>query len=139
MNTQRVLLMDDDEEVINALRQVLEGTGYELTVVKTLSGALAVLGEHNGDVGLVVTEIEPRAPGKLLLGAVQTCCEQLPVVVLTGLGDWDVYARTMGLGARAFVNKPASPDRLRMLFHRLCPHATVPEPVAEVAVGIGGG
>ncbi len=67
--------------------------------------------------GSFVVETTPRG----LLSAIQTACKDLPVIILTAHGEWDVYAAALDQGAVEFLNKPISADELRATLERFCP------------------
>ena len=103
----RVLIIDDDEDVIVLLRHHLSGAGYQ--VMHALDGieGLAMAVREAPDI--VVSDIlMPEFDGFAVLAALRanapTCT--LPVVFLTVLDDTRSKARAMRLGVDAYLNKP---------------------------------
>ncbi|WP_295532320.1 sigma-54 dependent transcriptional regulator [uncultured Thioclava sp.] len=104
---RRVLFVDDDRAVREALGQTLELAGLR----PTLASSYIEAKDHIGPAfeGVVVTDI--RMPGKdgfALLDLVQKADPDLPVILLTGEGDVPMAVRAMAGGAFDFLEKPCS-------------------------------
>ncbi|KEO56352.1 sigma-54-dependent transcriptional regulator [Thioclava pacifica] len=104
---RRVLFVDDDRAVREALGQTLELAGLR----PTLAGSYIEAKDHISTEfeGVVVTDI--RMPGKdgfALLDLVQKADPELPVVLLTGEADVPMAVRAMAGGAFDFLEKPCS-------------------------------
>jgi two-component system, NtrC family, C4-dicarboxylate transport response regulator DctD len=104
----RVLLVDDDKAVRDALGQTLELA--DLT--PTLAGSYIEAKDHIGADfdGVVVTDLRmPGRDGFHLLEHVRSCDPELPVILLTGEGDIPTAVRGMSAGAFDFLEKPCAP------------------------------
>ncbi|OOY21257.1 sigma-54-dependent Fis family transcriptional regulator [Thioclava sp. DLFJ5-1] len=104
---RRVLFVDDDRAVREALGQTLELAGLK----PTLAGSYIEAKDHISTEfeGVVVTDI--RMPGKdgfALLDLVQKADAELPVVLLTGEADVPMAVRAMAAGAFDFLEKPCT-------------------------------
>ncbi|WP_274963800.1 MULTISPECIES: sigma-54-dependent transcriptional regulator [Thioclava] len=104
---RRVLFVDDDRAVREALGQTLELAGLK----PTLAGSYIEAKDHISTEfeGVVVTDI--RMPGKdgfALLDLVQKADAELPVVLLTGEADVPMAVRAMASGAFDFLEKPCT-------------------------------
>ena len=111
MNPERVLFVDDDEDVRQAIGQTLELAGYAPTLCRAFIEATDHL--NPAFPGVVVTDI--RMPGKdgfALLERIQKTDPDIPVIVLTGEGDIPMAVRAMVDGAYDFLEKPCPPKRL---------------------------
>ncbi|MDD8022987.1 MAG: response regulator, partial [Paracoccaceae bacterium] len=109
--TIKVLLVDDDRAVREALGQTLDLAG--LTPV--LAGSYIEAKDHIAPdfAGIVLSDI--RMPGKdgfALLDLVQKRDAELPVILLTGEGDVPTAVRGMAAGAFDFLEKPCAPKDL---------------------------
>ena len=105
--TRRVLLVDDDAAVREALGQTLELAG----LAPTLAGSYIEAKDHiaPGFAGVVVSDI--RMPGKdgfALLAYTHGIDPELPVILLTGEGDIPTAVRGMAAGAFDFLEKPCA-------------------------------
>jgi class 3 adenylate cyclase len=111
--TARILIVDDDEDVIALLRHFLAGAGYE--VIHALGGVQA-LGISTRDApDLVVSDVRmPEFDGFGLLAALRAnaTTRALPVVFLTVLEDAESVTRAMRLGVDGYLPKPVQRDAL---------------------------
>jgi len=114
--SERLLIVDDDEEMRGLLRKVLEKEGYRVSVAGDGRQALAVLAE--GSFDLVVTDmLMPYDGGLELLETLHRTHPALPVIIVTAFGDWHSYTRALGLGAAAFISKPLRMSELIAAVH----------------------
>ncbi|MAM63591.1 sigma-54 dependent transcriptional regulator [Maritimibacter sp. UBA3975] len=106
--TRRVLLVDDDAAVREALGQTLELAD----LAPVLAGSYIEAKDHVTAefAGVVVSDI--RMPGKdgfALLDFIHDADPELPVILLTGEGDVPTAVRGMAAGAFDFLEKPCAP------------------------------
>lgn len=114
--SERLLVVDDDEEMRGLLRKVLEKEGYQVSVAGDGREALAVLAR--GTFDLVVTDmLMPRDGGLELLASLHRIHPSLPVIIVTAFGDWYSYTRALQLGAAAFISKPLRMSELIAAVH----------------------
>ncbi|MGR3465402.1 sigma-54-dependent transcriptional regulator [Limimaricola sp.] len=109
--TIRVLLVDDDREVREALGQTLELADLD----PVLAGSYVAAKDHIAPdfAGVVVTDIRmPGRDGFHLLERAREVDPELPVILLTGEGDIPMAVRAMEQGAHAFLEKPCGPREL---------------------------
>ncbi|WP_417245525.1 sigma-54-dependent transcriptional regulator [Celeribacter sp.] len=107
----RVLLVDDDSSVREALGQTLELADLR----PTLAGSYIEAKDHiaRDFAGVVISDI--RMPGKdgfALLHYAQSVDAELPVILLTGEGDVPMAVRGISEGAFDFLEKPCAPNDL---------------------------
>ena len=109
--TPRVILIDDDRDVREALGQSLDLAGYRVTLCKSfIEGTDHIT---RGLMGVIVTDV--RMPGKdgfALLERALKIDPDLPVIILTGEGDIPMAVKAMGQGAYDFLEKPCPPKDL---------------------------
>lgn len=104
----RVLLVDDDPAIREALGQALELVG----VLPVLAGSFLAAKDHLTPEfdGVVVTDMRmPGRDGFHLLDHVRGVDPDLPVILLTGEGDIPMAVKAMGKGAYDFLEKPCAP------------------------------
>jgi DNA-binding NtrC family response regulator len=100
-----LLIVEDDSEMRNLLRKVLEKEGYDVSVAADGHEAAACLSRRPFD--LVVTDmLMPDNGGLELLRDIRKTQPRLPVIIITAFGDWRSYSRALELGAAAFISKP---------------------------------
>ncbi|MEG3660402.1 sigma-54 dependent transcriptional regulator [Celeribacter halophilus] len=107
----RVLMVDDDSSVREALGQTLELADLR----PTLAGSYIEAKDHitRDFAGVVISDI--RMPGKdgfALLHYAQSVDAELPVILLTGEGDVPMAVRGISEGAFDFLEKPCAPSDL---------------------------
>jgi DNA-binding response OmpR family regulator len=112
-----VLLVDDEDQLQRAMRDLLERQGYTVLEAKDGAEALAEIDRANPD--LVILDLNlPGVDGYTVLAQVRSreTTRNLPVIVLTAKGDEDNEVRVLQLGADDFLTKPF---RARALAARL--------------------
>ena len=112
----RLLVVEDDPEMRDLLRKVLEKEGYRVSVAGDGRAATTSLSRHPCD--LVVTDmLMPDDGGLELLQAIRKSQPALPVIIITAFGDWGTYSRALELGAAAFISKPLKLAELIAAIH----------------------
>ena len=106
----RVLIADDQPDLLDALRLLLKSEGIQMEAVTSPDAALAALEAHPYDLLLMdlnyTGDTTSGAEGMDLLSRVQEIDNSLPVIVMTGWGSVDIAVETMRRGVRDFVQKP---------------------------------
>ncbi len=114
--TPRVLVADDQEDVLAALRLLLKAEGYRSEVVNSPAKALAALECNEFDVALIdlnyARDTTSGQEGLALLAKIQALDGNLPVVVMTAWANVELAVEAMRAGARDFVQKPWDNTRL---------------------------
>ena len=111
MSGERVLLVDDDELVAEALRQSLHRAGYDVVVAGDVPQARRLF--DRGGVDVVVTDlVMPGETGLDLLRHIDAADPQLPVIIITA--DRSVHAAAQAVRGDAFdyLTKPMSREEL---------------------------
>lgn len=112
----RVLLADDQPDVLEALRLLLKVGGFQLETASSPAGVLAAIEAREFDVALIdlnyTRDTTSGEEGLNLLSRIQGIDPTLPVVVMTAWGSVEVAVEAMRRGARDFVQKPWDNARL---------------------------
>jgi DNA-binding NtrC family response regulator len=112
----RVLIADDQADVLEALRLLLKGEGFQIESASSPAGVLAAIEAREFDVALVdlnyARDTTSGEEGLNLLSRLHAIDPTLPVVVMTAWGSVDVAVEAMRRGARDFVQKPWDNPRL---------------------------
>lgn len=107
---RRVLVADDQPDVLEALRWLLTGEGYEPEFVSSTDAVLERLREQPFDLLLMdlnySRDTTSGREGLELIPRVREHDPSLPIVVMTGWGSVDTAVEAMRLGAKSFVQKP---------------------------------
>ncbi len=111
-----ILVVDDQPDVLEALRLLLKGQGFEVETAQTPRSALAILERRDFDVMLLdmnyTRDTTSGREGLDLLGELRTLEPDLPVIVMTAWGSIDNAVEAMRRGARDYIEKPWDNARL---------------------------
>jgi DNA-binding NtrC family response regulator len=112
----RVLIADDQKDVVEALRLLLKNEGLECETASSPAAALAALGARDFDAALIdlnyARDTTSGEEGLDLLARIRDLDADLPVLVMTAWGTVDLAVEAMRRGARDFVQKPWENARL---------------------------
>ena len=112
----RVLLADDQPDVLQALRLLLKAEGCEIEAATSPTAVLTAVEAREFDVALIdlnyTRDTTSGQEGLTLLSRLQALETPLPVVVMTAWGTVDLAVEAMRRGARDFVQKPWDNERL---------------------------
>lgn len=106
-----VILIDDDANVLDACREVLELEGLVVAAHGSVAAALPDL-RADSDAVIVSDVRMPRHDGFELIAAVRAIDAEIPIVLMSGHGDIPMALRAMRDGAWDFLEKPADPLHL---------------------------
>jgi sigma-B regulation protein RsbU (phosphoserine phosphatase) len=112
----RTLIADDQPDVLEALRLLLKGEGYQTEEVTSPTDVLEALKSHDFDLLLMdlnyARDTTSGQEGLDLLSRVQAVDSTLPIVVMTAWGSVELAVEAMRRGVRDFVLKPWENNRL---------------------------
>ncbi len=119
--TPRVLIADDQADVLEALRLLLKSDGYHIETVKRPADIIKSIEERDFDVLLMdlnyTRDTTSGQEGLDLLTRIQKLDNTLPVVVMTAWSSVDVAVEAMRRGASDFIEKPWDNARLLTIIH----------------------
>ena len=110
MNAPRVLVVDDEPQIVRGLKIILRGAGYAVEAADTKAEALAALAARPPDA-LVLDLVLPDGQGVDVCREVRTW-SRLPIVVLSAVGDEREKVRALDAGADDYITKPFGTDEL---------------------------
>ena len=109
-DSTRILVADDQADVLEALRWLLSSEGYDAQFVSTTHAVVERLQADRFDLLLMdlnySRDTTSGREGLDLIPRVRKLDAGLPIVVMTGWGSIDMAVEAMRLGARSFVQKP---------------------------------
>jgi len=112
----RILVADDQADVLAALRLLLKGEGFAIETASSPAGVLKALTSQELDIVLIdlnyARDTTSGSEGLDLLRRIQAQDPNLPVVVMTAWGNVDLAVEAMRRGARDFIQKPWDNARL---------------------------
>lgn len=113
---RRVLIADDQEDVLEALRLLLKSEGFESRTVNSPARALDEARKSEFDAALIdlnyMRDTTSGREGLNLLARLQELDPTLPVIVMTAWGSIELAVEAMRRGARDFIQKPWDNARL---------------------------
>jgi sigma-B regulation protein RsbU (phosphoserine phosphatase) len=116
MLAPRVLIADDQPDVLEALRLLLKGQGYKIATANSPSTILETLAREPFDLLLMdlnyARDTTSGREGLDLLGQLEHFPDAPPIVVMTGWGTVGLAVETMQRGVGDFVEKPWENNRL---------------------------
>ncbi len=110
----RLLVVDDERNIRNHLKLVLEAEGYGVGTASNGDEALAKVKEGLYDIAFVDIQM-PKMSGLELLGYLRGIRPHLAVVMLTAYGTVPRAVEAMKLGAADFLEKPFDPKAVPLL------------------------
>jgi two-component system, OmpR family, KDP operon response regulator KdpE len=138
MTGQRILVVDDEEQILRALRTSLRGAGYEVETAATAEEALAAAAMRPPEA-VILDLVLPDGTG------IEVCRElrkwtSAPVIVLSAVGEESEKVAALDAGADDYVTKPVGIDellaRLRASLRRVAPSAEPLVVVGELEVDL---
>ena len=121
MSKARILIVDDEPDVLGFMQQLLEQKGYEVETAAGGERALVLLAE--AAPALLITDLRmPHMNGLDLLGKVREQNPHLPAIVLTAAGDIASAVGAMRAGAADYLTKPIDIGALLLSVERALEH-----------------
>jgi two-component system KDP operon response regulator KdpE len=131
MSGARILVVDDEQQILRALRTSLRAAGYDVDTAETAEAALAAAAMRPPDA-VILDLLLPDGTGTEVTRELRTWTAA-PVIVLSAVGDESEKVAALDAGADDYVTKPVGIDelfaRLRAVLRRRAPSG---EPVIEV-------
>ena len=129
----RVLVVDDEPQIVRGLKIILRDAGYAVESAETKAQALALLGSRPPDA-LVLDLVLPDGEG------VEVCREVrrfsgLPILVLSAIGDEREKVRALDAGADDYVTKPFGTDELLARLRAVMRRSADPGGGSQLTVG----
>src|SRR3569623_503458 len=111
MNPSKVLVVEDDGALREALSDTLQLAGYSVVSAADGSSALDILAKHKMDIVVSDVQMQPM-DGNALLKQIKKEYPTLPVVLITAFGTVDMAVSAMHEGAADYLVKPFEADVL---------------------------
>jgi two-component system KDP operon response regulator KdpE len=128
---QRVLVVDDEPQILRALRTGLRAAGYDVDTAETVDGALASAALRPPDA-LILDLVLPDGTGTEVTRELRKW-SAAPVIVLSAMGEESEKVAALDAGADDYVTKPIGIDellaRLRAVLRRVVPNG---EPLVQL-------
>jgi len=110
---ERILLIDDEEQIIDIEQQILERLGYHVTPKTDSQEALEEFAAQPDRFDLVITDMTmPKMTGDQLARRMMDIKPQIPVILCTGFNETISEEKALAMGIDKFVMKPIVKDEL---------------------------
>lgn len=118
-SSKRVLIVDDDLEIVEAVRYALEGAGHRVLVARDGNQGLALAEREDPDL-MILDMMMPKRSGFLVLEKIRRLRDEpLPVIMITGNEGSRHKAYAELLGVSDYIRKPFAMDRLMEAVQKL--------------------
>jgi two-component system KDP operon response regulator KdpE len=107
---RRVLVCDDETQILRALRVILRDAGFEVVTAQTVAEALDVAALRAPDAA-ILDLILPDGDGVEICRSIREW-SQMPILVLSAVGEEAQKIRALDAGADDYVTKPFGPGEL---------------------------
>src|SRR5574340_1777668 len=107
----RILVVDDERNVLAAFEEILTSVGHEVVTSNRAAAAVEMLLDDQFDLAI----FDIRMPGMNGLDAlrqIKTCRPKVPVIIMTGQGTMETAIEATKLGAFDYHLKPFEPDEM---------------------------
>jgi two-component system NtrC family response regulator len=119
MNSNRILIVDDDVSLVRVMKHHLTGAGYD--VQTAIDGREGVELHRTGRVSAIFTDLQmPEMDGLAFINAVRSFDSMVSIVVITGYPSIDKAVAAMKAGAVDFIEKPVEKEHLLIVAEKAC-------------------
>lgn len=108
---KRILLVDDDQEIVESMRIALESKGYKILVARDGNQGLAMAEKENPDL-LILDMMMPKRSGFLVLEKLCRTRPTLKTIMITANEGSRHKAYAEMLGVKDYIRKPFPMDKL---------------------------
>lgn len=107
IKASKVLLVDDEQELLENLSFDLRDTVEELFFATNGRDALEIYQEYQSEISCIITDIKmPKMNGLQLISKIRELNKTVPVIFLTAHGDQEQMKLALSLNAFDFISKP---------------------------------
>ncbi|HEY5317280.1 MAG TPA: response regulator transcription factor, partial [Solirubrobacteraceae bacterium] len=106
----RVLVCDDEPQILRALRVILRDAGFEAVPAETAEEALDAVAVRPPDAA-IIDLVLPDIDGVELCARLREW-SKMPIIVLSAIGEEDAKVRALAAGADDYITKPFGPREL---------------------------
>ena len=114
---KQILVVDDDENILNLEKTILEQKGFDVVGAGGGAQALDLLAERTFDL-VLLDVMMPRMDGY------EVCTRTIPVIFLTAKGGGEALAEGFESGAVMYINKPFTANKLLTIVNTMLESGT---------------
>lgn len=122
---KRILAVDDDENILNLERTILEQRGFHVTGARGGAEALGLLATQTFDL-VLLDVMMPEVDGFTVCRRIKedVRLKDMPVIFLTAKGGGEALAEGFESGAVMYINKPFTANKLLTIVHTMLESGT---------------
>jgi DNA-binding response OmpR family regulator len=122
---KRILVVDDDENILNLERTILEGKGFEVVAASSGARALEILAKEAFDL-ILLDVMMPEIDGFTVCRKIKedSRLKEVPVIFLTAKGGGEALAEGFESGAVMYINKPFTANKLLTIVNTMLESGT---------------
>ena len=118
----KILVAEDEPIMLKTIALRLRKDGHDVITADNGRDAMEQIDQHKPD--LIITDIMmPYSSGLEIVGKVKGQGQNVPVIVLSAMGQENVVLEAFNLGADDYITKPFSPNELSVRVKRLTQRA----------------
>ncbi len=111
--SETILLVEDNDQVRQLIRRILENKGYQVFDTGSPPEALALFERHRSSIQLLLTDVVmPQLSGRQLAEKLLASCPELKVLYMSGYTEDVALRHGIVEASVAFLQKPVTPDAL---------------------------
>jgi DNA-binding response OmpR family regulator len=119
--SERILIVDDEELIVMAMRKYFQGLGYDVDAAHELEEAQALLANY--EYGLVIADLRLTGIGGVeglqIVADVRQRCPNTRVILLSAFGTPEIEEASFSRGADVFLQKPKAMVEIAMVARML--------------------
>jgi CheY-like chemotaxis protein len=122
---KRILVVDDDENILNLEKTILEQKGFQVTTAAGGAEALKVLADQSFDL-ILLDVMMPEVDGFTVCRKIkeEPRLRDIPVIFLTAKGGGEALAEGFESGAVMYINKPFTANKLLTIVNTMLESGT---------------
>ena len=111
--TERILFIDDEEQIVQMVQQILESLGYHVTPRTSSVEAFEAFRAKPDEFDLVITDMTmPNMTGAELAPRLLKIRSDIPIILCTGFSELMDEKKANAIGIREYVMKPVIRDKM---------------------------
>ncbi|HSO18444.1 MAG TPA: ATP-binding protein, partial [Desulfosarcina sp.] len=121
--SERVLLIDDEPDILAVQKEMLQRLGYSVTTQSEALEALSLFRRDCNQFDLVITDLTmPKITGDLLISQLLAIRADIPIIMCSGYGDRIAKVKGRALGVKDFLLKPVTMSDLSVAVRKALDH-----------------
>ncbi|NOR45859.1 MAG: response regulator [Candidatus Delongbacteria bacterium] len=118
MSDLRILVVDDEENMLNMLKSFFLINEYDCKTATNGLEALEII--ENNEIDIVVTDMKmPKMDGMELLKVIRKKHDDISAVIMTGFAEEYTQTEALNLGAEGYITKPFRNKELLLILDRI--------------------